>query len=262
MGTIERQYTEELYKRYGGYFAAWDPGVKYQLGDYGILKDKTIFERYGNITTDFGVNFEVTELSSPGNLSFCSEGINKVLIDNEATINNLSLPITKTKVGINLSFENEKSMILETFGIKEYGIKNINDLAKKIKEQFTQNNWELDYAIIVSIKKADSETVIITNQEKASIELRAEINTNIIPLDVTTLNIADASLNWGIAQEKNCTYKFVAEGELTPLFKLFGLKKSFLKRKVKAIYFKGTGANRLDVNNKTPLVFKEIKVVF
>jgi hypothetical protein len=75
MATIEEQYTKELHNKYG-YFAAWDPGVKYKLGDYGKLKNKTVFERYGNIS-DLGIKFEITEKSSPGVLSWHSDGVQR-----------------------------------------------------------------------------------------------------------------------------------------------------------------------------------------
>jgi hypothetical protein len=257
MTSLAKQYTKEFNKKYGGYFVAWDPGVKYQLGDYGKLKDKTVFERYGNIK-DLGINFEETELSSPGNMVFKSDGVTQVPLNNESTMNNHRLPTGKTTVGIALNFKHEKSTIFEATGISDYGIRNIDSLGKELERLYNNHQWRLEYAIIVSIKKADSETVIITNQKNASVELKAEVDLDIVPSDIT-LSIADASINWKITKEKNCTYKLVTEGDLTPIFKLFGLKSKFPSRKPQAEYFGGQDEKKLNSNHKSPLIFKEIK---
>lgn len=258
MATIEKQYTGELHKEFG-YFAAWDPGIKYKLGDYGKIKHKTVFERYGNIS-DLGIKFRTTDPSPSGKLSYQSKGTTKSIIKIGGAIDDPALSTGKVTAEIDFNFENEKSTILEAIGVREYGISSIDDLRKELEILRAKKEWDDEYAVIVSIKIADSETVLVTNQGGASIRLKTDIDMKALPSDPTTLNIADASLNWEITNENNCSYKYLAKGELTPLFKLgkFERKRPFTKRRL--VYRKGIGARKSNVN-KHKIVFKEVEVI-
>jgi uncharacterized protein (DUF39 family) len=183
----------------------------------------------------------------------------------EGTINNPALPTEKATLGIKLNFENAKSTLLEATGVKEYGISNIANIGKIILEfhEKKTKDWDWEYAVIVSIKIAKRETVVVTNQERGSVELKTEVNLDAVPIDTTTLNIADVSFYWTRSNDRICAYKYLAEGELTPLFKLFGLQSDSMKSKIykkpKPKYYKGASANK-STENRNKMVFAEVKI--
>ena len=217
MQSIQKQYTNEMRNKFG-YYATWTPDVHLNLGDI-VTIDKNEFTRLDNLV-NLGIPFEILRDNTKSNLEYCSEkGVNIIqkLAGKAAPQGSM---LKEADAGIIVEFSKEKSVLFKSENVTSPYIDKIISLGKRIIEKYNCGDWKKEWFVITELKEAESATIIISNSNKGKIELKANAD-----IGATSLNIADASLNFSVAYDTGLSTKIIASEGITPLFRLMGIKK-------------------------------------
>ena len=217
MKSIQKQYTDEMKKRFG-YYAIWTPDVPLKLGDILILENDG-FNKIDNLA-NLGISFEIFPDNTKSILEYSSErGITMVQkLAGEAPLVGSSL--TEADAGIIVEFSKEKSILFKLNNVTSPYIDRTNSLGTEIIEKYNSGDWKKEWFVVSELKEAESATIIISNSNKGKIELKANAN-----IGGTNFDIADASFDFSVKFNTGLSTKIVASEGITPLFKLRGIKK-------------------------------------
>lgn len=220
MKSVAELYTGEMRKKYGKVHAAWKLGNHYELGDYGILKDK-VFTYLGNVK-QMGIDFQIFKDPTPSDEIYKSTGVssNKIAADGKIVTGKADVA-----TGFRIEFSNAYTVFYEALNVRTNRIGDTAKLGTQILDLYKSGlpgkngvKWEKNYVVITELDIADSATIIISNSKNAKIELHASTDINMMKLSV-----ADPKLSWGSTSEYGLESKLIANAGATPLFKLMGV---------------------------------------
>lgn len=152
---IPNQFND-IIQRHLNVFAAWVPIVNnYSLGDYGIFADG-VFSKLGNIKDDFGVSFS-EEPGQPADIDFTSEGatITKLAADAGVAVGAAG----EVKASVQIAFSKEKSFLVKSPVINVTNIKDVNELAKKLK---ASGKWDGQWKVVHQVYTAQDAVIVST----------------------------------------------------------------------------------------------------
>lgn len=233
MTSAQEQYTDELKKKFG-YYATWNPGVPLQLGDIGTFVDN-VFTRLSNLE-DMGIQFDTRPDESKTVLEHNSQGSVSVTTKLSGTLAPQGSVLTNLDAGIIVEFTKQYSTLFKANNTTSPSIKDTIKLGDQVVRLYHEGKWNKKWVIITELVKAESATVIISNSSNGKIELKANANIN-----SPTLDIADASFQFSTQFSRGLETKIISEDDLTPLFKVMGMKTRiflppvFTTRKVAAL---------------------------
>jgi hypothetical protein len=146
----------DIIQKHLNVFAAWVPIVNnYSLGDYGIIADG-VFSKLGNIKDDFGVSFS-EEPGQPADIDFTSEGatITKVGANAGVAVGGTG----DVKANVEIAFAKEKSFLVKSPVINVTNIKDVNEVAKKLK---ATGNWDGQWKVVHQVYTAQDAVIVST----------------------------------------------------------------------------------------------------
>lgn len=215
MASVQDQYTEEMYKKFG-YYAAWNPGVPFKLGDIGRLKNR-IFTRTGNLES-LGIPIQIREDKTKTTLEHYSHGgvsVSTKLAGKAAPPGSV---FGDVDAGIIVEFSKENATLFKANNTFSPSIEDAITLGKEILKRYENGDWDKDLVIITELVEAETATILISNEANTKVELKAQANIHAAHFD-----IADAGFNFGTDFKGGLESKIVAEEGLTPLFKIMGI---------------------------------------
>ncbi len=223
MGLIKselyKQYTNSLFEQYH-YFANWLPDEPRDLGDIGTL-DKNYFDYRGSLwTSGFDRNnFPIRQGGSFTDIKYItSRHVSEtVKIRGKAALKESALG--KMDAGLIVEFNKENSIYFKAKGTKISLISNQIALGDKIIRRYNDGKWKKEWVVVVEKVEADSATCLISSSDKSRIELIAKGN-----IPTANIDIADASAQFETALSRDLSTQIVAGKNITPLFKLKGIK--------------------------------------
>lgn len=216
MASAQAQYTDEMKKRFG-YLATWNPGVPLKLGDIGTLKNN-IFTRLSNVH-DLGLEFEVRHDPTQTILEHNSSGSVSITTKMSGTSAPEGSVLTNLDAGIIVEFIKENSTLFKANNTTSPTIKDSINLGNQILQLYRSGKWNKNWVVITELVEAESATILISSKSNSKIELKANAN-----IEAPALDIADATFNFSTQFSRGLETKIVAEGGLTPLFKVMGMK--------------------------------------
>jgi len=214
--SVVKQYTKEIYKKFG-YYATWLPGKKIKIGDVGKLNGK-VFERETNLK-NLGIDFKVVYDKNKISLDYKSEGSVNISPKISGQVPVAGSKLTNLDAGITLNFAKEKSVAFVAQGVLLHQINDLIPVKKEVLKRFATKEWEKDWVIISELAVADSATILISSKGSTTIDIKAKTD---IGLDKLQLANTDAGLQ--LMNSMGLETNIIAEAELTPLFKVVGLK--------------------------------------
>jgi hypothetical protein len=221
MSTPAELYTNGIKKKFANYFAAWLPGDKFRLGDIGIIRNN-LFTRVITLG-ELGIEFTERADNDPTPIDYVSESGVSIFFKTAGEINR-SLPnIPKAKVGIGVDFSQKGAFIIKAPESFAPSIENLVQLERDIINLYACAQWRSEWVVIIRLVKTPVASIIVSNSSKSKIELSAEGD---IPL--ASLDLGNASLNFGVKAQTGDVAKFIGAKNLTPLFKLAQLKSRWL----------------------------------
>lgn len=207
-----KQYTNELYKKFG-YYATWMPGTPMELGTIGIMDGKVFVKR--THLRNLSIAFDTDEDPSRDDLDYTSETGVTFTPKVSGTIPSAGSVLTQADAGFTVEFSREKALLFKVKGAQYVSIRDQEKLGREIARLKEEGKWKKEWVVIVELVKADSATILISGSANSKIELKANAN-----IGATKLDIADASLELGIAISKSMSTNIIAEQGLTPLFRV------------------------------------------
>jgi len=218
--SVVEQYTNELHKKFG-YYATWMPGKKLVIGDVGKLNGR-VFERETSLK-NLGIEFQVIVDDTKMDLDYKSEGAVdiKTKLSGQSPI--VGSGLSEADAGLTLEFKKEKSVVFEAKGVLSHQIEDLVPVKAEVLKRFKDKTWEKDWVIITEMAVADSATILISNKNNNIIDLRAKSD-----IKANDLKLANAEACFSVLNTSGLETKIIAESELTPLFKIVGIKTKIL----------------------------------
>ena len=237
---IAYKYAEDIHNNLRMY-PAWPINMPLALGDYGTLEN-SIFQRIGNITDKFGIQFE--RISSLPSTHYDYRSANKIeaILKPRATI---GMGAVSANASLDISFSGENAIFFNAAECSVTTYKDNDEVFDQLIDLYRQGNWDSSYKIITDIVNASSTTLIFSGGNNASISLEADTP------NIDTIDLAKANIGLKIKNEKNIGLKIISIGGLTPLIRLAGIIKwPFLEPRVRQLLAEN--------NVQEPVVFRMI----
>jgi hypothetical protein len=217
MGSASEQYLKGIYGRFS-YLATWLPNLPLQLGDVGTLQN----DEFKQMTTlkDLGITFDICTSATPVDFTYTSDsGVRLITkLAGEAAAGT-TLPVGEA--GISMQFSNEGAFVFEAIGCTVAEIEDKTALGQAVFKLLGQKKWDSSWAVVDTVVRADSATIVVSNSANATLDLTAKT-----PITVASLAKVDAELS--VNSQSGDVIRFVAARGLAPLFRLSRVKHSFL----------------------------------
>lgn len=219
MPTVTTLYSNAVYRRIG-YLATWLPNTAIRLGDVGTLHDNCFNEK--STLTASGIEFRVRRGTQPIAFSLSSEsGVQIAVKAKGQAAENTAIP--KTKAGVALKFAQKGGFIFQATECYIDEIEDKAEVIRRILELSKADNsiWNTDWALIDTVVRAGPATIVISNSEKAALELSAES-------DLLASGLAKADAKFSVSTQEGDVIHILAQSGLSPLFKASRIKRRWL----------------------------------
>ena len=223
--SIAEQYSKEMCKHFGGgYYAVWEPGVKIQLGDIGVLNNY-VFTQIGSVLIEpCNLIFTVREGINPIHKAmYVSEGSVNWSILGDAQVAPMNVVLNNIGAGVALEFSKEKSTFFEALNIKHHTIENKIVLGNSILALYKKGIWKKQWVVVTEVSVAGSATILISQTAGAKVEIKASAS-----IGAAGISLADPSLGLSFQNAKGLGYQTLAQEGITYKVKLLGVKHPFL----------------------------------
>ncbi|WP_428663044.1 hypothetical protein [Runella sp.] len=170
--------------------AAWLPVTDpFKLGDYGQISNG-VFEKLGNIFTDFGVSF-TDEPGKDISFNFISE--KTVVVDSGANAGVNITPQAEIKANVTYKFQKDESFLINAPIINVSIINNVNQVAIKLKET---DGWKRKFIVVSKVYTAKKALIIGANEGGTEVTISAEGN------GLEQFNVGEASVKFSLKTNK------------------------------------------------------------
>lgn len=218
---LEKQYLEELYNNFG-YYAIWTPDTIIRIGDVGILiSNKFIRE---TTLSNLGVSFNIISDETKHDLNYSSKGSVTITqkLHNETT--DKANIISKNESDFIIEFNKKYAILLKSSNVNTIEIDDQDALKNEIFRLYKDGIWKKRWTVVTELKEAESTTIIISDSANGKIEIVAK---NSLPDIYPSLTNQEIGLT--VINSNGINTEFIAKKNLTPFFKLKGLKTSLFK---------------------------------
>jgi hypothetical protein len=223
MASAAQQYGREIHDDLE-YWATWLPGSFVRLGDCGSIEDFR-FTRRSSLPS-FGIPVGQPVPRSRGHLVHESKDGVSIQFHGGAAGSLPGAPnLPGAAAGVTIAFASENGVVFAARDCKETEISEIDDLQTALRDAYANKGFPANYVVVTGVVEASAATILISSGKKASVTLSANV-------ELTTLaDIARADAGISIASSSGLATQYVAEGELTPLFKIMGFRRHWITRR-------------------------------
>jgi hypothetical protein len=209
-------YLSEMHKQTKMH-ATWPLETRLEIGDFGELKTGQ-FNIFGRLTSKEISRLNVRE-SAKADWDITFKSHRNVYSHTEAQA---KAKIATGKALLEITFDSEESFMFtspNTLAINATDIRTLGDI---LKARLDKGDWDLNHVIIVGLSNARAATVLLSDQQGASIQFELDATTPPSPEVVATLNSDNSLINYhGVG------IRLIGRGPLTPLYKAAKLHKTF-----------------------------------
>lgn len=196
------------------YRAAWLPNLPLKLGDIGRMEDG-LFTIYTSLEME---GFKIERRESESGLGFDYSDKQSYEMHTSAAAGQGA-----ARGQINIEFGSDGGIIFQMTKSRLQLIANMKEIEDTILARYRDKQWRKEWVVITQLVKADSATVFITTESKASLQLQCDID-----VEIAAAKLADPSIHLSVVSESSSVVKIVAEANLTPLFQVKGIRQPFL----------------------------------
>lgn len=220
MSSAAKSYVRQMAKHIH-FYATWLPTAPLALGDYGLMEDKYLFRRLGNIT-ELGVSFEELTDESQNEIDFKTSGAVSVSTNVSAKlpgVPNLPADLVNVETTVSFGFSQSNSVVFKANGVTNHTISRQPRLGRSVMELFSKGQWEKNWKVITGLVEADAATIIVAKSSSSELKLVAEGDVRAV------MDLANAGLGLTVAHESGMAFTSIARSGLTPLFQISGIKR-------------------------------------
>jgi hypothetical protein len=218
---IHQQYTREILDQLN-YVATWLPTVRVEPGDVCDMHGYTL--SVVSHLNEFGVQFELEDRPVQSDIEYSSAGAVSVRFKASGEPPPTGSILTVSEAGVSLSFAKSEAVLLRMADCSAKRIRSVNNVGKQVLQLHEGSQWPEGYAVVTEVVQAGVSTIIISNGSDAGIDLAAKASVGHGPITLVSLG---ADLH--VKQESKIGAKFVAMPGLTPLARVSGIRKRFLR---------------------------------
>lgn len=200
------------------YFATWAPNTPLALGDYGIFDPEKVFNRIGNITQDFGLNFIPSAPAAKTEFTHTSKRVRISQFELSATDR-----VAGFETGVGIKFATERSFYASFAGCEGTNIKDLQLLGERVLQLRETGRWEDDWVVVCEVMRSDKTVVYIAGANNAEVKLGVKGSEN--------QNIGEVGVNFSRLMSESVNTLIEGEAGLTPLFRVAGVQKRLLSLK-------------------------------
>jgi hypothetical protein len=210
----DQQYGASI-RRETSLFANWAPNAPREIGDFGRVNG-SLFEFYGRLAPE--------EIEALGSRESPSPVGWDIMIKSTRSLNGHLSAEAQAKVAsgkalLGIKFTSDEGVVFAAPSVTITEITSMKELGHCLKERRLKGNWEMDHAVVVQVSKAESATILLSNQEGAGIDFEVAADA---PVNAQLVAKLDAKTS--VVDSHGVGIKIIGEGPLTPLFKLAYLK--------------------------------------
>lgn len=229
MPSTKRLFVSAMRKAWGdGYWVAWLPATRYQLGDIGQVDGAGQLVGITSMAEQ-GITVAATQSAAKDELTWRSSGDVNITFKAAASTSDQFQALAKADVGARVEFTGSNGILVAYRGLSETRLTNQPVLAIELLTRYAQGTWDLNWCVISQIVAAASGTVLIAGNGRSAAELKGNGSVGSGPATV-----ADLSANVQVARSTGLGLEFVGV-DVTPFFRVLRLRKRFL-RGIKAQY--------------------------
>jgi hypothetical protein len=211
MATPVKLYQQEMHNNLGA-FATWFPGNVMELGDIGVFEGG-MFRKVGALK-----NFEIgafeTSDGTPQNLSYSASAERKM-----GASAGVDTPLKELKGDISIRFTKKGGYVFEAAAIRNVQIADPMALGNFLMKIHSQGKWKREWLVVASLYKADSATIIVSEDSSSEIVLNASAAVPIGPVP-----LADPKIGLSVSSSTGRIVQVVAQSNLTPLYSCLRIK--------------------------------------
>jgi hypothetical protein len=214
---VSGEYRNSIYKRFS-YQATWFPNTTVRLGDIGI-QDHGSFKQVTALE-NIGVPFRIRRGSDKLDFAYTSES-GVAIKPRLSAVAGAGTMLPQADAGISMTFSKEGAFLFQATGCTVTEIEDKAVLKRFVMKLFREGEWEKDWAVVDTIVRADSATIVISNSGSGSLDLTAK-------MPVALSGLAKIDAGFSVAAQSGDVIHFIAAQGLTPMFKLSRIKQSLL----------------------------------
>jgi hypothetical protein len=124
---------------------------------------------------------------------------------------------------VGLEFSRENGVVFAARNCVESQISDLDQLARELKRRYYEGAFPGHYVVVTTVVSAKSATILISRSREGAITLRANANVPIGDL----LDLASVEAKFSATRSRNLSSQYVAESDLTPLFKVVGFERKW-----------------------------------
>jgi hypothetical protein len=218
---LHDQYTSEIFEQLN-YNATWLPTVQLTPGDVCDLRGHEI-QRVSHLS-EFDIPFVVEDGPVPTDFDYKSAGGVSIQFKLKGDPPPTGSLLEVDDAGVSLSFSRSQAVVLRLAKCTSKRLKSLQQVGQQIIAKHNAGTWPEGYVVVTEIVTAGAATIIVSNGEKAGMDLTAKAGVGTGPLTLASL---DADLQ--VKRESNIGAKFVAIPGLTPLVRVSGIQKRFFR---------------------------------
>jgi hypothetical protein len=218
MVAISRQYTREMYEKFG-YFATWLPNVRLKLGDVGVVKERA-FEPASSLEK-LGIAFDTDCDRQPADVDYTSSDAVSIETKVSGAVHD---PAAMADGNISISFSRADAVVFQASGCVASKIADVKSLGDRILALYHRGAWNPDHVVVTDLISAAGATILISNGSNAHIDLALKGQP---AADMAAL--ANASANIAVTRAVGIGTRIVAAAGLTPLFKVAGVRRRIFR---------------------------------
>ena len=153
-------------------FANWPPNSPREIGDFGRVNG-SLFEFYGHLQPE--------EIKALGSRESPSPAGYDIMIKSTRSLHAHLSAEAKTKVAdgkalLKIKFTSEEGVVFAAPSISITEIASMQTLGHFLNERRLKGNWDMDHAVVVQVSKAESATILLSNQKGAGIDFEVAAN--------------------------------------------------------------------------------------
>jgi hypothetical protein len=232
MASPVKLYQKQMHNNVG-FFATWLPSSTLELGDLGVLEAGR-FRRVGSLA-ELGISIGSVRESNPENMSYSAWAEKKTATSAGA---GTAVPIAKAELAI--QFSQQGGYVFEAVAIRNVEIADRLNLTRAILDLYEQGRWQKEWLLVDALYKADSATIIVSEDSASGIVLNASTDT---PLG--SLPLANPKVALSVSSVTGKVVHVVAQSGLSPLYSCLKVQAPFFG-KASLSPVRGTQSNPAD----------------
>jgi len=145
-------------------YAVWEPGEPFALGDYGVLRDKTL-HKLGNIRA-FSVTF-ATIRGAETHYQFASQGTSLIGAHANASLKpfGLSAPVLAS---LELRFSEDHGIFIRAERSRVSEIGELRQVALKLRDS---GQWDFGWKLVTELREVNPATIIMGSSAGSSLKI-------------------------------------------------------------------------------------------